>query len=55
MGIGNLLGTGRRFVPGVTTGFYRRPDDLPKAETHPPNTSINVYLVNSALRESWRF
>ena len=38
---------GRRFVPGVAAGIYRRPYDRPKAETHPPNASINVYLVDS--------
>src|SRR5215217_165210 len=49
------LGPGRRFVPGVAAGICRRPDDRPKAETHPPNASINVCLVNSGKRpESWR-
>jgi hypothetical protein len=42
-----IVGPGRRFVPGVTTGICRRPDDRPRAETHPPNASMNVCLVNS--------
>src|SRR5215207_6873651 len=42
-----ILGPGRRFVPGVTTGICRRPDDRPRAETHPPNASMNVCLVDS--------
>ncbi len=37
----------QRFVPGVAAGICRRPNDRPKAETHPPNASINVCLVNS--------
>src|SRR5215218_794538 len=41
------LGPGRRFVPGVAAGICRRPNDRPRAETHPPNASINVCLVNS--------
>jgi hypothetical protein len=47
---------GRLFVPGVTAGICHRPNDRPKAETHPPNASINVYLVNSGNEtpESWR-
>src|SRR5215211_3415952 len=40
-------GPGRRFVPGVAAGICRRPNDRPRAETHPPNASINVCLVNS--------
>jgi hypothetical protein len=40
-------GLGWRFVPGVAAGICRRPDDRPKAETHPPNASMNVCLVNS--------
>src|SRR5215217_4546921 len=27
----------------------------PEAETHPPNASMNVFLVDSPTRESWRF
>ena len=42
-----IYGPGRRFVPGVAAGICRRPDDRPKAETHPPNASMNVCLVNS--------
>ncbi len=42
-----LLGPGRRFVPGVAAGICRRPHDRPKAETHPPNVSMNVCLVDS--------
>ena len=42
-----IVGPGQRFVPGVTTGICRRPDDRPRAETHPPNASMNVCLVNS--------
>jgi hypothetical protein len=53
------LGPGRRFVPGVTAGICRRPYDRPKAETHPPNGSINVCLVNfpntAVSGEFWRF
>ena len=53
-----LPGRGRRFVPGVAAGICRRPIDRPSAETHPPNNSMNVYLVNfpqfSELRKSWR-
>src|SRR5215212_8906554 len=26
----------------------------PEAETHPPNASMNVFLVDSPTRESWR-
>ncbi len=44
-----IVGPGRRFVPGVTTGICRRPDDRPRAETHPPNASMNVCLVNSGF------
>ena len=40
---------GECFVSGVTTGFCHHPDDRPVAETHPPNYSMNVYLVNSLL------
>ena len=42
-----LHGPGRRFVTGVAAGICRRPDDRPSAETHPPNNSMNVYLVDS--------
>ncbi len=42
-----LPGRGRRFVPGVAAGICRRPIDRPSAETHPPNNSMNVSLVNS--------
>lgn len=42
-----MLGPGRRFVPGVAAGICRRPYDCPLAETHPPNNSMNVYLVDS--------
>jgi hypothetical protein len=44
---GEIYEPGRRFVPGVAAGICRRPNDRPKAETHPPNASINVCLVNS--------
>src|SRR5215210_8216713 len=55
-----LHGPGRRFVTGVAAGICRRPDDRPSAETHPPNNSMNVYLVDSRSvippgREPWRF
>src|SRR5215208_8492391 len=47
-GVGRVeYGPGPRFVPGVTAGICRRPDDRPKAETYPPNASMNVCLVNS--------
>ena len=52
-----ISGLERRFVPGVAAEICRRPYDRPRAETHPPNASMNVCLVNSApLRgpESWR-
>jgi hypothetical protein len=42
-----IYGPGRRFVPGVAAEICRRPDDRPRAETHPPNASMNVCLVNS--------
>ena len=52
------IGPERRFVRGVAAAFCRRPFDHPRAETHPPNTSMNVYLVNFRgflnRRESWR-
>jgi hypothetical protein len=55
---GNVpLGLGkRRFVPGVTAGICRRPDDRPGAGTHPPNYSMNVLLVDSSgvPEEPWR-
>src|SRR5215210_5566289 len=52
---GEIYGPGRRFVPGVAAGICRRPDDCPKAETHPPNASMNVCLVDSGKTpESWR-
>src|SRR3712207_2156526 len=52
---GEIYEPGRHFVPGVAAGICRRPNDRPKAETHPPNASINVCLVNSGvLPESWR-
>src|SRR5215211_3466865 len=51
-------GSERSFVRGVTTALCRRSFDHPRAETHPPNTSMNVYLVNFRgflnRRESWR-
>src|SRR5215217_5453531 len=43
----DLYGRERRFVPGVAAEICRRPDDRPRAETHPPNASMNVCLVNS--------
>lgn len=43
-----LTGPDRRSVPGVTAGIYRRPIDRPKAETHPPKNSMNVFLVDSS-------
>jgi hypothetical protein len=52
-----ILGRERRFVPGVAAEICRRPDDRPRAETHPPNASMNVCLVNSVPLhgpESWR-
>ncbi|MGH3105704.1 MAG: hypothetical protein ACRDM3_00755 [Rubrobacteraceae bacterium] len=42
-----IYGRERRFVPGVAAEFCRRTDDRPRAETHPPNASMNVCLVNS--------
>jgi hypothetical protein len=42
-----IYGLERRFVPGVAAEICRRPDDRPMAETHPPNASMNVCLVNS--------
>ncbi len=42
-----LTGPDRHSVPGVTAGIYRRPIDRPKAETHPPKNSMNVFLVDS--------
>jgi hypothetical protein len=42
-----IYGRERRFVPGVAAEICRRPDDRPRAETHPPNASMNVCLVNS--------
>ena len=53
---GEIYEPGWRFVPGVTAGICRRPNDRPRAETHPPNSSMNVYLVDSgaSLPESWR-
>ncbi len=44
-----LRWAGGCFVPGVATEFCHHPDDRPVAETHPPNYSMNVYLVNSLL------
>ena len=49
------LERGRRFVPGVTAGIYYHPNDRPLAETHPPNDSINVYLVNSPMFHVGKF
>src|ERR671917_734091 len=51
-----ISGLERRFVPGVAAEICRRPYDRPRAETHPPNASMNVYLVDSARvrPESWR-
>ena len=52
------LEPGRHFVPSVTAGIYYHPNDRPLAETHPPNDSINVYLVNSPIfhiEKPWRF
>ena len=51
-----IYGPGRRFAPGAAAGICRRPYDHPKAETHPPNASMNVCLVNSGNEppESWR-
>src|SRR5918997_1769908 len=55
---GEITGRERRFVPGVAAEICRRPDDRPRAETHPPNASMNVCLVNSGPctgpPESWR-
>lgn len=39
--------SGRAFVPDVAAGVCHRPLDHPLAETHPPNYSINVFLVDS--------
>jgi hypothetical protein len=44
-----IYGREQRFVPGVAAEICRRPDDRPRAETHPPNASMNVCLVNSGL------
>jgi hypothetical protein len=49
-----LHGPGRRFVTGVAAGICRRPDDRPSAETHPPNNSMNVYLVDSRSGDTRR-
>jgi hypothetical protein len=42
-----IPGPGGALFPASPPGFHRRPLDHPWAETHPPNTSINVYLVDS--------
>ncbi|CAN5196973.1 hypothetical protein BH24ACT16_BH24ACT16_08160 [soil metagenome] len=47
-------GSGRVFVPGVTAGVCHRPLDRPLAETHPPNYSINVFLVDSPRATRFR-